>query len=152
MTDRYFDKTVEFLRQLFKVEISNYITPKLKILDNIAIKEGTIICNQNVEIGDLLHEAGHLAVCPSEIRSCMSGDLAIALEEVLNLINPNSVDYRWMNFSCGAAIGWAYLIGLELQIPSEKILKTTFEDNTNHYIFLFENQKISGSSRLVMTI
>lgn len=69
-------------------------------LPGIAIRAGGLLVDRaRLEYpGDLLHEAGHLAVAPPEVRSGMSGDI------------DDMPDLEW------AAIPWSYAAALEIGI------------------------------------
>jgi hypothetical protein len=73
-------------------------------LPGIQIKNGKVLVDEAKLLypGDLLHEAGHLAVVPSEVRKRLSGEL---LETGEN-----------MQFVEVAAIAWSYAVCVHLQI------------------------------------
>jgi hypothetical protein len=57
-------------------------------IDNIWIYEGEIYINDKTHCGDLLHEAGHLATTPTELRCLLSGNLEIELFEFQEILLP----------------------------------------------------------------
>jgi hypothetical protein len=69
-------------------------------LPGIAIERGGLLVDESrLEYpGDLLHEAGHLAVAPPDVRSGLSGDI------------DDMPDLEW------AAIPWSYAAALEIGI------------------------------------
>jgi hypothetical protein len=73
-------------------------------LPGIAIESGGLIVDRGrLEYpGDLLHEAGHIAVAPPDVRSGLSGDI------------DDMPDLEW------AAIPWSYAAAVEIGIdPAE---------------------------------
>jgi hypothetical protein len=71
----------------------------------VAVQSGTLLVDQArlTYPGDLLHEAGHLAVAPPDVRSGMSGDIG------------DMPDLEW------AAIPWSYAAALEIGIAPEDV-------------------------------
>ena len=60
------------VEDLQKLYTSDKIKPFVK---DIIIKEGKLICDRNVKISSLLHEAGHLAVLHPNYRKFASGNI-----------------------------------------------------------------------------
>jgi len=73
-------------------------------LPGISIKNGTILVDESKLVfpGDLLHEAGHLAVAPRKIRSLLSDEVELA-------------DFN-MDTIETAAMLWSYAAALHLNI------------------------------------
>lgn len=101
--DRVTVKIVAFLREIGLVVRSAEIT-KETVLPGIDVDHGAILIDESKlsHPGDLLHEAGHLAVTPAEKRKQLGGDVGKkASEEMM-------------------AIAWSYAaavqLGLDLRI------------------------------------
>jgi len=73
------DRLVNFVRGIgipVNIEVINEAT----FLPGLAIRQGGLVVDKEKLLypGDILHEAGHLAVMPPEIRQSMDGDLDAA--------------------------------------------------------------------------
>jgi hypothetical protein len=89
---------VSFLREV-GIDVTHADLPE-SFLPGIAIENGGLLVDEGrLEFpGDLLHEAGHLAVAPPARRAGMSGDI------------DDMPDLEW------AAIPWSYAAALEIGI------------------------------------
>ena len=97
------DRIVAFLRRIgipvSAAELTDSFLPGLTIE-----RGGLVVDDERLEFpGDLLHEAGHIAVAPAELRPSMSG----SLDEVPGL---DTATLEW------AAIPWSYAAALEIGI------------------------------------
>ncbi len=78
-------------------------------LPGIAVEHGRILVDEEKLIypGDLLHEAGHLAVAPRDVRSGLSGEV------ILPDANMDLVE--------AAAIAWSYAASLHLGLDPKTV-------------------------------
>jgi hypothetical protein len=97
------------------------------IWTGVYIERGNLVINPDiVHVGDLLHEAGHLAVTPITIRSEMTGELSDC-EKYNQLVNTVEEQANWLNYSSDtAAQGWALLSVLTLGIDPYLIFENGF--------------------------
>jgi hypothetical protein len=102
-TDQVTVRIVAFLREI-GIEVRAADIAEETILPGISVDHGTILIDESklTHPGDLLHEAGHLAVTPAEKRRRLDGDVGKkASEEMM-------------------AIAWSYAaavhLGLDLRI------------------------------------
>jgi hypothetical protein len=100
----YLPLVLEFLKQI-GLEIRREPIDAATFLPGIAIRQGVLVVDESRLLwpGDLLHEAGHLAVLPSTARAKASDDLK----------DPPAID--------GAgeleAMAWAYAAACHLSLP-----------------------------------
>lgn len=97
-----FDRIARFLGEI-GLQLHAADLPE-SFLPGIAIESGTLLVDRTrlTWPGDLLHEAGHLAVAPPDVRSGLSGDI------------DDMPDLEW------AAIPWSYAAAVEIGIdPAE---------------------------------
>ena len=115
-------------------------------LENIMLKNGIIYFTENTHIGDLLHEAGHVAVTPSFLRKYMNGNLTGYLdklnypeiEEWIDNLIPDSQQWNaYYNCDETAAIAWSYCICFYLGIDSRLPFETGFNGKGEDIWFRF---------------
>ena len=84
--------------------------PADTFLPGIALRAGGLVVDPDKFIwpGDLLHEAGHLAVLPAAVRSEADGD------------DPNQADVAHAGEL--EAMAWAYAAAVELGLPMEVLI------------------------------
>lgn len=78
-------------------------------LPGIAVENGRILVDEEKLIypGDLLHEAGHLALAPRDVRSGLSGEVLLP-DANMNLVE-------------AAAIAWSYAASLHLGLDPRTV-------------------------------
>lgn len=97
-------------------------------LDAIDIVDGTLHYDpQGVRSSDLLHEAGHLAVIPSEWRGRANGDLDIVFKEMcedaFSRFEVDSPELRAVMQSGEAeATAWSYAAGVAIGLDPDDII------------------------------
>lgn len=102
-------------------------------LPKIEVILGGLVVDSKCPVGDLLHEAGHLAILPAHIRAQATGDLAgIAaplLLAVKSSVDPDSAAAR-AAINCGdsEATAWAWAAGKHLGIPGHAIIESSAYD------------------------
>jgi hypothetical protein len=83
--------------------------------DGIKTTNGTLTINPDVaHPGDLLHEAGHLAILPVAVRTALSGDDLGDIEFTEAYQACFSIDQRLGYATDSAATGWGLLACIEL--------------------------------------
>lgn len=107
---------------------------------NLILKDGIIYFCDGTHAGDLLHEAGHVATCPSEIRGCLSGWLNED-KEYLDWIEkkPDNFSFiesnRFTYWSDYAASGWAYFVAKHLGLPTFLPFENGFSGDIGNVIW-----------------
>lgn len=123
--DTYLQRTIEFLNE---IGIPTYVVEGASgFIEHCVIESGTLMVDPRCPASGLLHEAGHLAVVPSQYRSLFSGDVGRGQRAMLDAISalnlhPDAPLYRAAIQACEAeATAWAYAAGTYLRIPFELI-------------------------------
>lgn len=94
-------------------------------LFHVCIQKGVLIFDPRVDSGDLLHEAGHLAILPPACRSNFSGNIDNYLE-VLNF----DADERLLYCNDQAAIAWSYFAAKEIGLNPNVIIGVGMDRST----------------------
>jgi len=108
MNDLIADKLIDFVKSIgLTVQLQTIEEPTF--LPGLVIKQGGLVIDKDKLLypGDILHEAGHLAVMPPEIREAMDGDLDTAKD-----------------FELGGelmAIPWSYAACLYLELEPQLV-------------------------------
>jgi hypothetical protein len=94
---------------------------------NIRIEQGTIHYNYKANIGDLLHEAGHLVLFPAEVRKQAFGDLyktfRICGEAIEKIGFQDEVKMQaYMACDDDGATAWAWAVGLHLKLKPKSVV------------------------------
>jgi hypothetical protein len=108
-----------------------------RLLPGIAIEDGCLIVDLEKLVwpGDLLHEAGHLAVMPAALRSKMNGDLADAP------VAPNAGEME--------ATAWAYAALVAIGLRPEVLFHSGgYHGKSAALIFTFTNGVYPGAAGL----
>ncbi|SOC30957.1 hypothetical protein [Thalassospira xiamenensis] len=120
-------KVVEFLADTvglnatFEAGVSGFC-------DGVVIRAGSLVVDPQVcAIGDLLHEAGHVAITPGRYRRLMSDDLReglkLMLDDVEKLGPDSEVFQPAMQCSDPEATAWAWAAGMHLGLKPEIIIE-----------------------------
>lgn len=97
------DRILPFLAEI-GVPVHERPLPEATFLPGILIERGALVFDRTrAEPGDLLHEAGHLAVMTPTERAAATGDLGTGPGEEM------------------AAIAWSYAACCHLQLPAEVV-------------------------------
>lgn len=95
-------------------------------LKDVCIDHGTLQFTENALVGDLLHDAGHLAVIPARFRIQMHGNLYKSFREILkNLDHMDPEDPEAVALLNGddlAATAWGWACGRHLDIDPQVII------------------------------
>ncbi len=107
-------------------------------LEHVEILNGEIRYDDRAAVGDILHEAGHIATCPSQVRPHLSGDISDGHRRLSELLDAASGDdnlYQMaINTSDPEATAWAYAAGMHLGIPDDQIIRDQDYDGTGEDI------------------
>lgn len=128
-------KILHFLTEI-GIQYTFESLPMATILPGITLKNGTLVIDKDrlLYIGDVLHEAGHLACMPPEIRQNMDADL------------PDIDLHRGGEMM---AIAWSYAAAKHLVIPLELVFhETGYKGEAKHLINIFESGQGVGVSLL----
>ncbi len=132
LTQKICDFLTEIGLQVESAEIADQT-----FLPGILIKNGTILVDEtNLKyVGDLLHEAGHLAVAPAHLRSRLSDE--VELPE-FNMATIES-----------AAMPWSYAAALHLEIDPRIVFHSEgYKGNAEGILFTFNQGVFFGANIL----
>ena len=109
-------------------------------LDHVVIKNGTIEISPKASVGDVLHEAGHLAIIPKKFRHLADGDIDDSVENIFSLIQDLDGDHpdmiAMLQCSDTEATAWAWAAGKNLNIEEDKIIENHSYEGTGESIRL----------------
>lgn len=101
-------------------------------ITNVYIKAGGLVINSKSHVSDILHEAGHIAVLPSNIRHHAQGDLKQVEKAIDEAIGQVTYE-QWASDDPAAkallqvgdpeATAWAWAAGKHLDIPEHLIIE-----------------------------
>jgi hypothetical protein len=100
--------------------------PMSTILPGVSLKNGILIIDKNrlLYVGDVLHEAGHLACMPPDIRETMSATL---------------VDNDISHGGEMMAMAWSFAVAKYLNIPAEVVFhENGYKGDATNLIEMFE--------------
>lgn len=105
----FFRPIIDFITRI-GIPISEGTLPPATFLPGIALRAGGIVVDPDTLVwpGDLLHEAGHLAVLPAALRGQAQDDAPNAAEA------EHSGELE--------AMAWAYAASIELTLPGEVLI------------------------------
>jgi hypothetical protein len=105
----HYPAIVDFLRRI-GLSVMEGPLPADTFLPGVAIRDGGLVADPDSLVwpGDLLHEAGHLAVLPAALRSEAHDD------------DPNHADVEHAGEL--EAMAWAYAAAVELGLPMEVLI------------------------------
>lgn len=96
-------------------------------LSNIDITNGVIRYSSRASAGDLLHEAGHLAILPGCYRAIATANLdelsAMMFEECCDLDPEDPMIRCLLQTGDTEATAWAWAAGIHLGLPPEVIIE-----------------------------
>lgn len=107
-------------------------------LSGVWISDETLFINpRESTVGDVFHEAGHLAVCPSEFRKHISAgdltDLTEYIDQYFELHSPFDQDFvetslfrSTLQMGETESIAWSYAAAIAAGIEPESIFSTGF--------------------------
>lgn len=95
----------------------------------VRIEAGAMIYDAAVTASNLLHEAGHIAICPGRFRHLLKGNLDASHAAILALAplkdeDPDGPLYRALiQMSDPEATAWAYAAGIATRLQPERIIE-----------------------------
>lgn len=96
-------------------------------IDDVQIVNGDIHIKQTTQVSNILHEAGHLAIIPANLRNLANGDLDECFESIFKLtshLDPeHPIQRALIQCSDTEATAWAWALGKNLGIPEELIIR-----------------------------
>jgi hypothetical protein len=125
---------IEFIQSHTKincqVDFSIVANTKFCMWPGIQLMHGKLRINPEIaHVGDLLHEAGHLAVTPLSLRETMSGDLSESSKYLKDLEREMAINDRIWYASDTAATGWGLMACLALNIDLYPMFENGFEES-----------------------
>lgn len=114
---------------------------------HVSIIEGALNVDPRASASNLLHEAGHLAVCPTRYRHYLSGDLELGFEKAfcevdeMNLDPQDALIRNLLQAGETEATAWAWAAGLASGIPEELIIQDKDYDGAGAEIRLMLSMK-----------
>jgi hypothetical protein len=132
-SDKMFDQCLDFIARNTCVKCTIDLTGDLTAMWNgISLCEGQIFLNPDVaDIGDFLHEVGHLVTVPMNIRSRLTGEIGNSESIVNELLQyGKSFDPIRTPSDDDAATYWAVCVcqtlGYNIRLPFENGYTTEF--------------------------
>lgn len=122
------DKAALFLRDTVGLEVRGYQVAT-GFLPGVRIKKGAICVSPAASVGDLLHEAGHLAVLPPRVRARAGGDVDraqhYAFEIACRFIHDPDHPFQraLVQADDTSAIAWAWAAGRQIGLSPEEIIE-----------------------------
>ncbi|TXH68815.1 MAG: hypothetical protein E6Q88_09650 [Lysobacteraceae bacterium] len=106
---QHFQPIIDFI-QAIGVPVTEQALPASTFLPGVAIRGGGLVVDADKLLwpGDLLHEAGHLAVMPETLRRCAEDDLP----------GVNDIEHAGEQ----EAMAWAYAAAVALGIPLDVLI------------------------------
>lgn len=127
MQCRYAEMVANFLRS---IGLSVQVVPGAKgFVDKIALVDGAIHVDPECRASALLHEAGHLAIVPSQFRHLLSGNMYAGTKQMfqeleqMNLEPDNPLERAMMQIGDTEATSWAWAAGKSLGLPDKMIIQ-----------------------------
>lgn len=127
MRARYAEMVVSFLRS---IGLTVKVVPGAKgFIDKIALVDGTIHVDPDCRASALLHEAGHLAIVPSQFRHLLNGNMYVGTKQMfkelqqMNLEPDSPLELAMMQIGDTEATSWAWAAGKHLGIPDKMIIQ-----------------------------
>lgn len=96
-------------------------------LRKIKIEGGRMYIQEDCPVSNILHEGGHLATCPAQYRSRITGNVESSLRGVFaetEHLHPDAPLIRALvNMSDQEATAWAWAIGVRLRLPPSIVIR-----------------------------
>jgi hypothetical protein len=126
---------VEFIRANTSIEVVTTDDIVRGVWSGCKIKQGQLIVSTSIKphLGDLLHEAGHLATTPPALRSLMNGDLftlsSPGFAEACYSHQTTSCMRHWSNDD--ASTFWAAIVAREVGLPDSLPFENGYDDRVD---------------------
>lgn len=122
-------RCIEFLQDIgLVVHLANAL-PQQGFVDNIALVSGEIYITPACRFSPLLHEAGHLAICPTRYRHLLSGNLYAGMKQIskeltaLKLEPDSPLDRAFIQCGDSEATAWAWAAGLAIGLSAQCVIE-----------------------------
>lgn len=98
-------------------------------IPHVAVVDGGLHVDRAAPASGLLHEAGHLALVPTQFRHYLSGDLDAGVKRIfseldsLNLGPDSKLERAMLQASDPEATAWAWAAGKAIGIPERMIIQ-----------------------------
>lgn len=135
-TDPLTIRITDFLRQI-GIEVLPASVAEQTFLPGIMVENGRLLADESKLAfpGDLLHEAGHLAVAPRELRGTLSGEVNLE-QEIMDVIETQ-------------AIAWSYAALRYLKLAPEIVFhEGGYRGQSSNLLYNFEMGIYLGASGL----
>lgn len=125
-------KVVDFLKEIgISVRFEENVTG---FLEHIRIENGGLVIDPaHAQASSVLHEAGHLAGLPKNIRHLANGSLKDVLKLACEKMGSAPIDSPYFRAVVQAtdpeATAWAWAAGKHLELPEEEIIQDHEYDN-----------------------
>lgn len=133
------DRLISFLRGI-GLTVRETTVPADSFLPGLRIEDGALLVDRQRLLypGDILHEAGHLAVVPAEVRATLG---------------PNISDYRTPNEAQGDEIVaqlWSYAASVAIGLPASVVFHPDgYHGSSSWFVDNFQRGQYTGLPLLV---
>lgn len=133
------DQLIRFLREI-GLTVRETAVPADSFLPGLRIEDGALLVDRQQLLypGDILHEAGHLAVVPAEVRATLG---------------PNISDYRSENDAQGDEIVaqlWSYAASVALGLPASVVFHADgYHGSSSWFVDNYQRGEFMGLPLLV---
>lgn len=133
------DRLIGFLREI-GLAVREASVPADSFLPGLRIEDGALLVDrQQLRYpGDILHEAGHLAVVPAEVRATLG---------------PNIADYRTPNDAQGDEIAaqlWSYAASVAIGLPAAVVFHADgYHGSSSWFVDNYQRGQYTGLPLLV---
>lgn len=99
-------------------------------IEHVAIADGGLRVDPRAPASGLLHEAGHLAIVPTQFRHYLSGNLREGMKRILaeleqmDLEPDSQLERAILQTGDAEATAWAWSVGKAIGIPDQLIIQT----------------------------
>lgn len=129
-------KVKSFLQSI-GISVTQGKVPRTSFLPNVIIKNGCLIYDDKIEVSDLLHEAGHVAIVPAKYRAICNGDMDKSMLRVWAKAEragetkfDSPIYWQLIQASECEAIAWAWAVGKHLGLLEAEIIPDHHYDMT----------------------
>lgn len=121
------ERTMRFLNE---IGISVQMAPGASgFIDHIEVVNGGLHVDPRATASSLLHEAGHLAIVPTEFRHMLNGDLGAGMRKIIQYLDglelePDShLERAILQTGDPEATAWAFAAGRAIGLPDKLIIQ-----------------------------
>ncbi len=135
-----FDRVIEFVTQNTDISVSLDLTIRysdpLSFWAGIVLDHGEIRINPRLaDIGNFIHDLGHIATCPPELRQFATGKMGADFRREIERYDRQNCDTSNKRFGADndidddAATYWGVLLSIEIGIPTEVVFNQGFGED-----------------------